>query len=153
MTKRILSTLIFILGFSAAAFAQPRTVIVDTSNTPIPQATTTEGQHDTALGTITSVKALLDMCRARGSAPSAVSADDDAVLGVCNLLGIRAMFPVANGWGGADTCYRASTASTNAVNCKAAAATMYDFEAVNTTSTLYYVTIYNNAGTPTCGTG
>lgn len=44
-------------------------------------------------------------------------------------------------------------ASTNATNVKASAGTLCDFSAANTTSTLYYVHFYNNAGTPTCNTG
>jgi hypothetical protein len=50
-------------------------------------------------------------------------------------------------------CYRTSTASTNALNCAAAAANYYGIEwAINVTTTPAFITLYNTAGTPTCGT-
>lgn len=141
--------------FSAPLFAQgpPRVQITDSTGTAVPVSTTTEVAHNAAIGTVTLAKFLLDGCRASSTAPSPVSASDYGVLGICNLLGARGVFPVANSWGGADTCYRASTVSTNAVNCKAQAATWYDIHATNVTSAIYYLTFYNTAGTPTCGTG
>ena len=52
--------------------------------------------------------------------------------------------------GGANTCYVSSAATTNATNCKASAGTLYDVSVVNTTSTLYYLRLYNLAAAPTC---
>lgn len=47
----------------------------------------------------------------------------------------------------------AAGASTNATSVKASAGTLCDWAASNTTTTLYYVHFYNNAGSPTCNTG
>lgn len=52
--------------------------------------------------------------------------------------------------GGADTCYISSAATTNATNCKTTAATLYDISVVNTSSTIYYLRLYNLAAAPTC---
>lgn len=146
--------ILFFLLVAAPVWAQQPVVPWDpTTKSPIPVATTTEAQHDTALGTVTLTKFLLDGCRARDTVPSAVSTADDAVLGLCNLLGARAVFLMANSYGGADTCYVASTASTNSTNCKAQAATMYDFSAVNVTATLYYARLFNLSSAPTCNSG
>jgi len=48
------------------------------------------------------------------------------------------------------TCYITSAASTNATNCKNAAGNVYGFRLVNTTSTLYYIRMYNLSSAPTC---
>ncbi len=136
--------------WSVPAFAQQPVKVVDSTGADVPVATTTEVQHDTALGTVTNLKGLLDFCRGRASVPSAVSADDDAVLGWCALTGARAMFPTAYSAGGADTCYITSAASTNSTNCKASAGTVYDLSVVNTTATLFYLRLYNLSSAPTC---
>jgi hypothetical protein len=47
-------------------------------------------------------------------------------------------------------CFLSSAATTNATNCKASAGNVYGFRAVNTTSTLYYLRMYNTAAAPTC---
>lgn len=51
---------------------------------------------------------------------------------------------------GAATCYITSAATTNATNCKGASGNVYGVRAVNTTSTLYYLRMYNTATAPTC---
>jgi hypothetical protein len=47
-------------------------------------------------------------------------------------------------------CYLVSAASTNSTNCKASAGNLYGIRFVNTTSTLYYLRLYNSSGAPTC---
>lgn len=52
--------------------------------------------------------------------------------------------------GAANTCYLSSAATTNATNCANAAAAIYDVSVINTTSTMYYLRLYNLAAAPTC---
>lgn len=52
--------------------------------------------------------------------------------------------------GGANSCYVSSAATTNSTNCKSSAGTIYDVSVVNTTSTIYYLRLYNLAAAPTC---
>lgn len=47
-------------------------------------------------------------------------------------------------------CVVVSAASTNATNCKASAGNLYEYEFTNTTTTAYYVRLYNLATAPTC---
>lgn len=51
---------------------------------------------------------------------------------------------------GASTCYATSAASTNATNCKGSAGNIYGIYIINTTTTNYFLRIYNASGTPTC---
>lgn len=48
------------------------------------------------------------------------------------------------------THYDAADASTNSTNVKSAAGTVYHYSVSNTTSTLYYLRMYNLASAPTC---
>ena len=151
MRKYCVLLVFLILGSTTSLWAQQPVVVYDPlTHAAVPTATTTEATQDGALGTITLVKFLLDGCRGRDTVPSAVSTADDAVLGLCNLLGARAVFPMANSYGGADTCYLTSAASNNSTNCKASAGTIYDISVVNTTATLYYLRLYNAGSAPTC---
>lgn len=148
--RKLFATLFFLL-VAAPLYAQPPVVVFDpVTHQPVPTATTTEAAHDSPLGTMTLVKFLVDGCRARSSMPSAVSTDDDGVAGICNMLGFRGMFPAANNYGGADTCYLPSAASNNSTNCKSTAGTIYDISVVNTTATIYYLRIYDASAAPTC---
>ena len=52
--------------------------------------------------------------------------------------------------GGLTTHYLTSAASTNSTNVKNAAGQVYLIRAVNTTSTLYYLRMYNASAAPTC---
>jgi len=52
--------------------------------------------------------------------------------------------------GGTSTCYLSSAASTNSTNCKASAGQVYGFQVINTTSSIYYLRMYNSASAPTC---
>lgn len=48
------------------------------------------------------------------------------------------------------TCYATSAASNNSTNCKGSAGNLYAISAINTTSTIYYLRLYNTASAPTC---
>lgn len=61
--------------------------------------------------------------------------------------------PQAGTTGGMSMFYLTAANSTNATNVKNAAGTLYDVELSNNSATPAYVSFYNNAGTPTCGTG
>jgi hypothetical protein len=58
--------------------------------------------------------------------------------------------PVPGTANGASTCVVQSAASTNATNCKNAAGLIYGLEVINTTSTIYYLRLYNLSTSPTC---
>lgn len=47
-------------------------------------------------------------------------------------------------------CNILTTASTNATNCKGSAGNFYGFEVFNTTTTVYYLRLYNASSGPTC---
>lgn len=47
-------------------------------------------------------------------------------------------------------CAIVSAASTNATNCKASAGNFYGYELYNTTTTIYYLRLYNASAAPTC---
>jgi len=47
-------------------------------------------------------------------------------------------------------CNILSTASTNATSCKGSAGNLYGFDVYNTTTTVYYLRLYNTASAPTC---
>jgi hypothetical protein len=51
---------------------------------------------------------------------------------------------------GLSTCYITSAASTNSTSCKGSAGNVYTIRAINTTSTLYYLRLYNSSSAPTC---
>jgi hypothetical protein len=48
------------------------------------------------------------------------------------------------------TCYTASAASTNSTNCKASAGNLYAIHVTNTTTTNYFLRLYNSGSAPTC---
>lgn len=47
-------------------------------------------------------------------------------------------------------CLIVSAASTNATNCKAGAGNFFGYDIYNTTTTVYYLRLYNTVGAPTC---
>jgi hypothetical protein len=47
-------------------------------------------------------------------------------------------------------CAVVSAASTNSTNCKGSAGNFYGFELYNTTTTVYYLRLYNTSSAPTC---
>lgn len=65
----------------------------------------------------------------------------------------QAMIPIganAAATGAAVECAIVSAASTNSTNCKASAGNFYGVDLVNTTTTIYYLRLYNTASAPTC---
>lgn len=50
----------------------------------------------------------------------------------------------------ASGCYLVSAASTNSTSCKGSAGNLYGFRFINTTTTVYYLRMYNTAAAPTC---
>jgi hypothetical protein len=58
--------------------------------------------------------------------------------------------PVPGTTGGLSSCVVQSAASTNATNCKNAAGQLYHVQVINTTSTIYYLRLYNLSTSPTC---
>jgi hypothetical protein len=51
---------------------------------------------------------------------------------------------------GASTCYITSAASTNSTNCKGSAGNVYVIHVTNTTTTNYFLRMYNLSSAPTC---
>ncbi len=58
--------------------------------------------------------------------------------------------PIPATSGGTTPCYFPSAASTNAQSCKASAGQLYGYDLVNTTTTIYYLRLYNLSAAPTC---
>lgn len=66
-------------------------------------------------------------------------------------VAIENLAPSADSVYAATPCYLVSAASTNSTNCKAAAGNFYGIvRAVNATTTIYYLRLYNLASAPTC---
>jgi len=152
MKQRILTALVLASCFGAAALlAQTRVIPVQPGGAQIPLSTTSELTHGASAPTWTAVVGMAEMLRARTSLPTTVS-NDQPVVGLANITGARGVFPQAVSFGGDSGCGTGivSTASTNAFNCASAAATLYEFSAVNTTGTLAYVRLYNTSANPTC---
>ncbi len=150
--RRVMLILLFLAAVTSSAFAQspPRAMLVDGANTPIPLSTVTEVPHDSALGTVTSIVSTMMECRARATAGSDVSADDDAALVECTRGGFLINAPAANTFGGATPNFYVSTASNNSTNIKASAGQVYSITAVNVTASLKYIRLYNLSSAPTC---
>ena len=70
-----------------------------------------------------------------------------------NLIGDVGGQYRANATGAASIKHIVSGASTNATNVKASAGRVVGWSLVNTTASLQYVKLHNNAGTPTAGAG
>lgn len=64
------------------------------------------------------------------------------------ILGASAATATQNA--GLSTCYLTSAATTNATNCKASAGNLYEIHVTNTTTTNYFLRLYNLAAAPTC---
>jgi hypothetical protein len=58
--------------------------------------------------------------------------------------------PVPGTANGTSTCVVQSAASTNSTNCKASAGNLYGYDLINTTTTIYYLRLYNASSAPTC---
>lgn len=126
------------IGTAGTASAQVLTVQGIASMTPV------QVQSNSAnLATVAKQPAL-------GTAGSA-SADVITVQGVASMTPLlSALTTTAATTDAASTCYITSAASTNSTNCKNAAGNVYGVRVVNTTSTIYYLRMYNTSSAPTC---
>lgn len=112
--------------------------------------TDTQGTHDTALGTITSVTAGLTMGRASASAPSAISADDDAVLAWYTRSGQQVVTPTPNTTTGLSTFMASGSDGSSilvatAQVIKASAGQLYGYYLYNPEAAVTFVHFYNTA--------
>lgn len=64
--------------------------------------------------------------------------------------GVLAPIPTALSGNGLSTCYITSAATTNSTNCKSSAGNLYAIHLTNTTSTNYFLRLYNASSAPTC---
>jgi hypothetical protein len=110
----------------------------------------------TAVGSGDTVKAWRSL---KGEAFSTISVDGAIVGGdatngldvdVTRVTGTVTVADSAATSGGTTPCYITSAASTNSTSCKGSAGQLYGVEVVNTTSTLYYLRLYNSSSAPTC---
>lgn len=67
-----------------------------------------------------------------------------------NVNGLVAVNPSSSSTQAVSACNILSTASTNATNCKGSAGNFYGFDVYNTTTTVYYLRLYNTSSSPTC---
>lgn len=67
-----------------------------------------------------------------------------------NSYAIITPMATATATGAALECAILSAASTNSTNCKNAAGNFYGFDIINTTTTTYYLRLYNTSSAPTC---
>jgi hypothetical protein len=118
----------------------------------------TQGQQDTALGTITSVTGSMAFGRASTGAPSAVSADDDAVLPWFTREG-KIVTTTAPHTAGGLTTFMASGSDGSSIlvataqAIKASAGQLYGYYAYNPEAAVTFVHFYNTAsGSVTVGT-
>jgi len=157
--RRLVIALVLASAAGTLLIAQQGTYLrTGPGGTIVPMSTTTEAQHDTALGTVTNVKGYVMFCRSRASAPTDVSADEDAAMVYCNRKGILEVevvgaiqnFPGATTNGGASPGFYISTASNNSTNIKASSGTLYSFSVINVTASLKYIRIYDLGAAPTC---
>lgn len=109
------------------------------SATGVAQASTTSGQSISPIGG-----------RTLNASPSDTTAQTN--LPVLDLAGNLRVATSASPYGGATTFNLTAAASTNATNIKASAGSLYHISAYNNSSTMAWVSFYNTAGTPTCGT-
>jgi hypothetical protein len=107
--------------------------------------------HNTALTPATTAGPVISG-RASDAAPTAVGADDRASMAWFLRNGSAASATVASASAGiaGSECNIVSAATTNATSCKAAAGNLYGYDLINTTTTLYYLRLYNLATAPTC---
>lgn len=151
--RRILTATVLACGLATVTvWAQQRVQVVTTGGTPVPVATTTEVGHDASLGTLTSVKSLMEFCRTSSTVPSSASGSDRAFLAWCDLAGSRASFLTANSVGGCTPGKLVSAGSTNATSVKGSAGQVYTVTASNTNAAVRYLKLYNKATAPTVGT-
>lgn len=75
---------------------------------------------------------------------------DNGSLTDSNNLALTSLMATALATGAHLECPIVSAASNNATSCKATPGNLYGFELYNTTTTVYYLKLYNLAASPTC---
>jgi hypothetical protein len=138
---------------------------VDVSGNPVTLST------DATTNTASQTTGPQTFCNGSTATPSAVGADGRSIAFWCGTNGqlnvaqngtwtvqpgntanstAWLVQPVPGTTNGASTCVLQSAVSTNATNCKNAAGLLYGLEVINTTSTIYYLRLYNLSAAPTC---
>lgn len=114
--------------------------------------TSTDYTHDGTTLTLSTTNGPIEVGRASNATPTAVSADSKPVLSWRTREGANVEAVTASAAAGiaGTECVILSAASTNATSCKASAGNLYGFDLINTTTTLYYLRLYNLAAAPTC---
>lgn len=150
--RRIVLALCVVIAVSVGLLAQQPVKLVDSTGTDVPLSATTEVAHDAALGTLTLVTSLMELCRTSSTVPSSATGSDRAFLAWCNLAGSRAAFLTASDVGGCTPGKLVSAATTNATSVKGSAGQVYTVTASNTNAAVRYLKLYNKATAPTVGT-
>jgi len=104
------------------------------------------GVFNTTQPTVTNGQVVDGQYTARGAAIVSTGADTFNV--TVNAGATVQAIPGTSG--GASTCYFTSAATNNAQFCKASAGQVYMLRPINTTTTTYYLRMYNLASAPTC---
>jgi hypothetical protein len=131
----------------------PATTPVSAASFPLPSGAATSAKQP-ALGTAGSPSTdVLSMQGVSGGTPvpanvnqvggNATVTPDNGVQGVAAL-------PTASSTGAVSVCNVLSAASTNSTSCKGSAGNFYGYELYNTSTTVYYLRLYNSSTAPTC---
>jgi hypothetical protein len=164
----------FLLLFGTSAFAAPPMVVQDPSNVNRNMAVNSDGSINVNCGTGCS-STIGAVTVANGADVAEGSTTDSAYSGSGNTTtigGLKGIYaaatsaiaagtntiggtvPTSSATAGGVTPYTLTAAnSTNATNVKASAGQLYHIAVYNNSATLAWVSFYNTAGTPTCGTG
>lgn len=110
-----------------------------TTATGVAQASASSGQSISPIGV-----------RTLAAAPTDTTAQTN--MPVADINGSLRTANTATTWGGVTKFTLTAAASTNATNIKASAGSLYHIGVYNNSATLAWVSFYNTAGTPTCGT-
>lgn len=102
----------------------------------------TQATQDTALGTITSVTGAQSFFRAATSTPTAVSADDDSVLGWATRNGAQVVSPVPHTTGGL-SIFRSLDLDETEEDVKASAGQVYGAWVTNVATSTRWLKFYN----------
>lgn len=107
----------------------------------------------TAISLMQVLKEMSFMLQNPAALPANQSVNVNQIAGTGPLTaGLVDATPAASSASGdaASSCNILSGASTNATNCKNAAGNFYGYEVYNTTTTIYYLRLYNTSSSPTC---
>lgn len=173
MTRKILALLFIALAYSVSAWAQPQPIRV----TPIDPAGTAVYPFGTiAVGTSSSgVRVGPFGCYVTTSNPtyttgqihpcSLTTSGELRITGPVTQSGawsvtatvpgglvatVDNLAPSSSAAFALSTCPVVSAATNNSTNCATAVANLFGFELYNTTTTVYYLRLYNTASAPTC---